>query len=204
MSDHSSLFGIPLFEMQLEGFESHQTALINAFIEMQQKDKGIVRSNHGGWHSRGHLHHQQHPEIQWLMSNVFERGTQAIRSYESDKPFNGVRLHTSWVNINPNGAWNAPHMHLPADWAGVIYIQINEQPDRKGNQANDGDIMFFNPSPYGAQYNSKPVLSRTPANGKIFLFPGYLLHMVAPHFDEQERISVAFNFKLSYSAPKTD
>jgi len=33
-------------------------------------------------------------------------------------------------------------------------------------------------------------------DGTLYLFPGYLLHMVAPHYEQDPRISMAFNFRI--------
>jgi len=37
-----------------------------------------------------------------------------------------------------------------------------------------------------------------PKNNLFILFPSHLDHMVAPHNDDKPRISVSFNFELSY------
>ena len=35
-----------------------------------------------------------------------------------------------------------------------------------------------------------------PTNHLFIIFPSYLLHMATPHFEEEHRISVAFNVKF--------
>lgn len=62
-------------------------------------------------------------------------------------------------------------------------------------------MIFFNPLPLGLQYARAPAISAKSTNGKLFFFPGYLLHMVAPHFENKPRISVAFNLRFKPRAP---
>jgi len=48
----------------------------------------------------------------------------------------------------------------------------------------------------GPKYERQISFNLKPANGKLLLFPAYLIHMVAPHFDQEPRISMAFNLIL--------
>ena len=83
-----------------------------------------------------------------------------------------------------------------AQWSGAFYVDVNSKDAVLVKSEKDGDIIFFNPLPLSKQYQRAPTILATPTSGKMYLFPGYLMHMVAPHFDEKPRISVAFNLTL--------
>ncbi len=190
-------FGVPILETSVPDFLEHQQGLIKAFQELRLNSKDMQRSNQGGWHSLDNLHHSQDPHIKWLTQEVLRIGSHSIRHIEGDEFKGKIGLNGLWVNINSHGNWNMPHSHLPNEWSGVVYISVPENPGKEKNpKQRDGDIIFMNPFPIGRQYNRAPSVSYEPKNGFMFLFPGYLLHMVAPHNGAEDRISVAFNFKL--------
>jgi len=201
--DNKLHFGHSIFQTELPDFDQHKTPLLEAVDALRKRDQGIDRSNQGGWHSHDQLQSESDPAFQWLIEQLYNIGSNCIRHAEGQQLTGDVLLSSAWVNVNPYGAWNAPHMHLPCEWSGVCYLSVNENPQQRGHGARDGDIMFFDPQPFGAQYGRPPTVSYSPKNGGIFIFPGYLLHMVAPHLEQEDRISVAFNFRLEQNMQAT-
>ena len=190
-------FGVPIFEATMPSLEAHRHDLITVLKDMRSFDEsGISRSNQRGWHSQDSLHQSEEPILQWLSEQILQLGSQLIRHAEGLPSDPSILLSSLWANINDFGAWNAPHAHLPCEWSGVLYIDVNEDPQEKNNGIAPGDIMFFDPVPVGAPYRKSSTVSYTPKNGTLFMFPGYLMHMVAPHYEEKSRISMAFNFRL--------
>lgn len=189
-------FDAPIFEIEVAGFAEHQQALVDECLAMRAQDASIAKSNQGGWHSPETLFKSQHPSMVWMVRNLFEATVAAVKQIGMHPPAEQMVMSGCWANINDAGDWNAPHLHLPDVWSGVLYIDVNAQDcaQRKGD--SDGDIIFVNPMPLGVKLGRPATKSRRPENGKMFLFPSYLLHMVAPHYDEKPRISVAFNMKF--------
>jgi len=199
MAGHITLnneFSVPIFNIDLEDFQRHQPALVEHFLSLRENDKGTNRTNQGGWHSPDTLFKSEHPSVQWLVRTIFQAGVQSVKQARLLPPGYDIVMSGCWVNINESGDWNSPHNHLPDEWSGACYIDVNSKTAAAVKSDRDGDIIFFNPLPLSVQYQRGATLIARPANGKMFLFPGYLLHMVAPHFDDKPRISVAFNFKL--------
>jgi uncharacterized protein (TIGR02466 family) len=190
-------FGVSIFEANITGLDEHKVAIKDILRKMRSKDEaGVVRSNQRGWHSHDELHQSKEPELQWLTQQVYQLCSQLIRHAGNLAPNAPIYLSSLWANINDFGAWNAPHAHLPCEWSGVLYIDVNENPTECNGGIYPGDIMFFDPIPVGAPYRPSATVNYTPKNGTLFLFPGYLLHMVAPHYEDESRISMAFNFRL--------
>jgi uncharacterized protein (TIGR02466 family) len=98
-----------------------------------------------------------------------------------------------WVNVNPKGAYNAPHTHPGCFWSGVYYVQL------PADAGEGGIIEFLSPHevlPHGGMIQSAITAGKrrvTPAAGTVLIFPSQLLHWVHPNESAEERITVAFN-----------
>ena len=189
-------FGVPIFNIDLKDCEQHRQTLIDHFLTMRDNDPGSQRSNQGGWHSREDLFKSNHPSVQWLVRTIFTAGLESVKQGGLLPQGQTLAMSTCWVNINESGDWNAPHNHFPDEWSGVCYIDVNSKDPTAVKTDRDGDIIFLNPLPLGLEHQRAVSITATPQNGKLFFFPSYLVHMVAPHFEQKPRISVAFNLTL--------
>ena len=99
-----------------------------------------------------------------------------------------------WMNINPQGAFNAPHTHPGAQWSGVYYVSQPIVED-----GNSGMIEFLDPRTDLPNWrilkadSFRPKRKIRPKAGEIVLFPSYLMHWVYPNETDKERVTVAFN-----------
>lgn len=189
-------FGVSILEVTLEDVIARRSDIKQTLQALRETEEGIARSNQLGWHSQDDLHQRDSELFTWLSQSIFDAGNQLIR--HADKLPNDVPIFLSslWANINDTHAWNAPHSHLPCEWSGCLYIDVNENPGPAESGIHPGDILFLDPVAVGTPYRKHSVVSYTPKNGQLFLFPGYLTHMVAPHHEEDPRISLAFNFRV--------
>lgn len=189
-------FDAPVFEADIAHFDEHQPALIEEFLAMRERDASVAKSNQGGWHSPETLFQSKHPSVVWMVRTLFEATVAAVRQVGMHPEDEHLAMTGCWANINEAGDWNAPHLHLPDVWSGVFYVDVNAPQGAQRRSENDGDLIFVNPMPLGNKLGRPATRARKPRNGTMFLFPSYLLHMVAPHFDDKPRISVAFNMKF--------
>ena len=198
-------FGVPIFEYQLPEYPAIQADLVSHLESLQTDDPGVVRSNQDGWHSSDQLHKDETPVIRELLTRLFTVAAECIRHHQGNTQSNmTVQLTNCWANITNSGGWNAPHNHFPRAWSAVFYVSVNENRPMKHNAIQDGDIVFFDPMPLSYSMGRAPTISYPPKNGLMYLFPAYLLHMVAPHYDKQPRISLAFNFDLVPTTTNAD
>ena len=195
-ADNRLHFGVPILEVQLDDVKARQTEIRSALLQLRETEQGIQRSNQRGWHSQDDLFNRKEAVYGWLSPMIFGVGGKLIRHAEKLPDDAEILLSSLWVNINDAGSWNAPHAHLPCEWSGALYIDVNENPPESQSGIHDGDILFFDPIPVGAPYRPATTVAYTPKIGTMFIFPSYLLHMVAPHFEEDPRISLAFNFRI--------
>ncbi len=191
--DIMQLSATPVFNATLDGLSEHTDNLIKHVKEMQANSPGRQISNMGGWQSEDKLHQDGNADIQWLINQFTGFATACATNYLGDKFKGKLVLNSSWVNVNPKGCWNAPHMHSPADWSGVAYLNVKDEHTRN---EKDGNIVFIDPAPYGARLGRDSTIFLKPVTGMLVLFPSYLMHMVAPHTGESDRISIALNYAM--------
>ena len=160
-------------------------------LAWSKQDKGMTRTNIKGWHSTTDMH--QKPQFMKLVDMLYscQRTIYDQEHYES-KPF----LGNMWANINPPGGMNRAHQHPNALWSGVYWIKTPK---------NCGDLRIDDPRSSAAmcrprqKEGEKPLrllreYGYTPKEGRVIMFPSWLMLAVVPNESNDIRISVSFNF----------
>ena len=160
-------------------------------IQWSQQDKGVAKTNAGGWHSETNMNKKE--EYNPLTKELFNMQNEIYqKEYLSLKPV----LGNMWANINYPGCYNRPHIHPNALFSGVYWIKA---PQKSGN------LMVYDPRP-GVQMampdrkqdKLPPEYWREvhyePRAGTCIMFPAWLWHEVKPNQSNDTRISVSFNF----------
>jgi hypothetical protein len=147
------------------GFHHHAAA---AILEREQSDPGLQVANVSGWHSRPDLQLWPDPAI----ADLIDRISQGAAPVGAD----GQRMHV-WANVMRAGAHQLAHRHGEATWSGVYYLDA-------GEAGHGGEITFA---------SGQESCTLSPRTGLMLIFPGALLHSVAPYCHARPRISVAFN-----------
>jgi len=94
----------------------------------------------------------------------------------------------AWMTVNKKNHYAMVHSHGTTDLAGVYYLKSIPK----------GGRIFFR-SPLKQLSNSRcftqipEVITHTPDEGKILIFPGWLEHGVETSESDDIRISIAFN-----------
>ncbi|MFT6389510.1 MAG: hypothetical protein ACJAUP_002903 [Cellvibrionaceae bacterium] len=97
---------------------------------------------------------------------------------------------SGWVTKLGNQGHQEGHIHDTAWISGVYYVNL---PTNRGNQAGSiefGRAPFFYPE--GDQGSIKVI---EPLGGSLVLFPSYFYHRTIPFESEQDRITIAFDFR---------
>jgi hypothetical protein len=153
--------------------------------EHQKTHESATVTNRGGYQGPGFYYK---PLIDLILDTIPVR---------EDKPEIKGEL-ISWVNVNGKGNYNDIHDHDPyagTFLSGVFYVKT---------PANCGRLRLFDPRPFITNapdmkyYNdSNNYHYFDPKPNLLVLFPGWLKHDVEPNQSDDERISIAFNFRLS-------
>lgn len=193
----AQLFATPVLEYEWPESAALNERLRTVILAQEQKDGGEVRSNAGGWHSKGDLDRWAGPAGQELIGRVGAQINQATGLYY--KQTNGkdaIRWRlTLWANVNRNGQFNRVHIHPGCTWSGVYYVDPGDAP--ADGMADSGAFVLQHPN-LGAVMSFFPDLTPQsfavqPRPGLCLVFPSYLPHEVYPYRGQRPRISVAFN-----------
>jgi len=160
-------------------------------VAWSKQDKGVVRTNVQGWHSTTDMH--ERPEYKNLVNMLYEaQKTIYDQEHLASEPF----LGNMWANINPPGGMNRAHQHPNSLWSGVYYVKAPK---------NCGHLKIDDPRNSASMIRPRqkegPVPSRLyrethyeAIDGRLIMFPSWLMHCVDPNESNEIRISVSFNF----------
>ena len=112
-----------------------------------------------------------------------------------------------WLNINQKGNFNPPHIHPGNDYSGCYYISFPEdsgfihfldpRPQHRFSSPNprsenERENWYFSKNKYDSSFFTYPI-----KEGKVAIFPSWLMHYVDPNKNDNLRISIAFNAKFN-------
>ena len=184
-------FPTMIYIKDLPDSEKLNKYLEDHIMRWSQNDKGVSKTNAGGWHSETNMNTKK--EYNPLTTELFNMQEEI---YQKEKLNRKPVLGNMWANINYPGCFNRPHIHPNSLFSGVYFIKT---PQKSGN------LMVYDPRP-GIQMSMpsrkkeqlQPELWREvhyePKAGRCIMFPSWLWHEVKPTQSNDIRISVSFNF----------
>ena len=184
-------FPTMIYIKDLPNSEKLNKYLEDHIMRWSQNDKGVSKTNAGGWHSETNMNTKK--EYNPLTTELFNMQEEI---YQKEKLNRKPVLGNMWANINYPGCFNRPHIHPNSLFSGVYFIKT---PQKSGN------LMVYDPRP-GIQMSMpsrkkeqlQPELWREvhyePKAGRCIMFPSWLWHEVKPNQSNDIRISVSFNF----------
>lgn len=114
-----------------------------------------------------------------------------------------------WINANQKGNFNPPHVHPGNNYSGCYYISFPEdsglihfldpRPQHRfgapNPKSNEGENWYFSKNKYDSSLFTYPI-----KEGKVVIFPSWLMHYVDPNPTDELRVSIAFNARyLQYA-----
>ncbi len=204
------LFPTPVILHDIEGAEKLNTELLAQITQRRSQDKGINRSNTGGWHSATDMTVWAEDSARKLLTEALALTTQ----HTTDVNPSGKREFSlnaqMWANVSGAGHSNQTHCHPGALWSGVYYVDAGEDLGVNGKNTDvEGELIITDPRfPVNVMYMpdlllkdeagnaQSPQFPIRPVNGRMVLFPAWLNHSVRPYKGTRERVSVAFNIMV--------
>lgn len=155
--------------------------------QIENNEPGNKKSNHGGYQSPGFKNTTKYKYLNHLHAITRQFTQDTFRKYNLNLVVNENSFW--WLNINKSHHYNVLHCHERADLIGLFYVTL---PNNSGNLVlvrNDG-------SQYSKLYhddNQMINFELDAEEGRIYLFPGHLLHYVTSNESNENRISISFN-----------
>lgn len=162
-------------------------------------------STYGGYQTDTNFLYREEAPVKALQALLYQ-AVQAYlpRYFQSDlvrPPRNVDARLWGWAVIMREGDYNMPHVHPDAHLSGVYYVELPQLPaERQDEPEPGGGLVMFDPRAAASMYPLKGHRthhSHLPATGSLVIFPSYLTHAVNPFRGPGERISIAFNARLT-------
>lgn len=193
-----NLFPTPLWHYRID--EPGLDALLMKEVAARRAaEPGLPNPNRLGWQSRHDLFDRTEAGHMKLLHLIRAVIGDTLRSLQQNLDHTAIRVALNgWVNINPPGGYNAPHQHADSLLSGVYYVSVPPGASNSG-----GAIEFLAPHPvrqvgglmqapmFAERFRVKPVA------GDLLLFPGQLSHWVHPNDSGEERVTIAFNARVT-------
>ncbi len=198
----TTMFGTPFVSIDWPDTDDMNEAVFELVMAEEKADvhgRGI-RSNAGGWQSRGNLLMRPEPAIvqlkEMMETAVFELLGALVRKDSGERSF--TLLFDSWANVCRNGNYNVVHSHPNAMWS-IVYYVTSGQPDE--SIPYSGKLELLDPreaTTYIQVANTildaRMFIENRP--GRMVIFPSWMKHMVHPFIGSGTRVSVACNVNV--------
>lgn len=205
LDSRETIFPIYLWRYRVDGHEALNAGLLAEVAARRSAEPGTGnRMSRFGWQSERDLFRRSEP-AQARLAGLLERLLgEAVEGLAGPGALAGMELVANgWINVNPPGGYNAPHVHPEALLSGVYYVAV---PPAGANPA--GGMIEFNvphPTLKLAHLAGLDMLAErvrvAPEPGLLLLFPGTLSHWVHPNDSAGERVSISFNATLRPKRP---
>ncbi|HLH94194.1 MAG TPA: TIGR02466 family protein [Xanthobacteraceae bacterium] len=203
--EHVTLaFGTPLSIYLWPNSETLNAELASLVLQKEKEDRGVTRSNVGGWHSQPNL-------FQWdsdCVRNLKDRVTSCTLSLTGIVLGGGPRRVNlqmeCWANVSRHGHYHGVHDHPGTTWSGVYYVTAGKvDTNDPANGPANGRLELIDPRVGVGLFGSEEGLLGgrylvEPVPGLMVMFPSWLRHMVHPFFGSEERISISFNVRVQF------
>ncbi len=198
----STMFGTPFVSVDWPDVEEMNQQIYDLVAaEEQSDDQGRgIRSNAGGWQSRGNLLMRSDPCIvrlkQMMETTIFELLGALVRKDGSERTF--TLLFDSWANVCRNGNYNVVHSHPNAMYSIVYYVSSGE-PDESIPYSGMLELLDPREATTFIQVTNTILDARmfiTNRPGRMVVFPSWVKHMVHPFVGNGVRISIACNVNV--------
>lgn len=114
-----------------------------------------------------------------------------------------VKFTESWFHITNDGGFHDAHVHGNCSWCGIFYLAAGDPddvPQDGTDKAGNGVNRFYAHIPtggmtadYGSTYLRRSYMDVQPIDGRMVIFPSFLLHSALPYKGTSDRIVMAFN-----------
>ena len=204
----SMIFGTPFVSYQWPESDELNAELESLVLEAESRDdKGRgIRSNAGGWQSRGNIMTWQQPAVQRLKKRIeqliFNLIGELVLKDGRERSF--TLLSEGWANVCRPGNYNVVHTHPNAMWSVVYYVSAGK-PDPSVPYSGALELLDPRESANYIQIQNTVLDARTFIEnkpGRMVVFPSWVKHMVHPFVGEGVRISIAVNVNVVENHPQ--
>lgn len=194
-------FGTPISTHQWADAEDLNAGLSAAIMARETAERGVLRSNIGGWHSTPDLLTWDDPHVAEFKARLTRyAGDLTALILPEAAPDRRMEMQTNaWANVSRDGDYNNVHDHPGAHWSGVYYVAAGTP--APGSNPHNAMLELLDPRvgvnmlPLpGSIFEGRYLISPLP--GLMVFFPSWLKHFVHPFRGEGARVSISWNISI--------
>ena len=152
------------------------------------------RERGGPWNTHHGLHHLD--EFGELVE-MFQLSVNGVLQYLKIEPKGGIEITGCWANVNAQGSSHPPHVHPNNYLSGVYYVRAPAEADGLICYDPRPQRLMMTPIAHTATQENCSDVTLPIKEGRMFIFPSWLLHSVGATQGDGERVSVSFNAMFS-------
>ena len=172
-------------------YEGDLTRLQDLFLQICKKQPHHIFLRNGGKSTYNIQNILMWDDFTELRTWIEEKAQIAWKEMKFDTE-KTLKIHYSWCNYHPPGAWCTEHNHGISQLVAVMYIK---HPDKSGNLLFKNPLQYhFSSWPQRSDYNEWTSL---PVNtGDLIFFPGFILHKSEVNESQEDRLMLATNMNV--------
>lgn len=206
MAQIKSLFVTRLYHAKLAEFTPAVDAeeLVNTCVSVaEDDDAGQDWCEENGF--PGYTSYASLTDLPWRMP-VFAEMIKALDAHvaafaddlEFDLDGRKLVLEDIWINILPEGGTHSSHIHPHSVISGTAYVQVPKgAASIKLEDPRHAMMMAAPARKKDAREEMRSFIYPGPEAGDVLLWESWLRHEVPMNMDEDDRISVSFNYAWS-------
>ena len=155
------------------------------------------------YESRYDLHKDNNEDLQkvfhFISKGVFSVFQQASKGYIVERGIGKkyrVIIKDCWFITYENGGFVAPHTHDNCSWSCVYYVQSGKDSNKKNGatylQSPHGRLK----SDIGAESYQHSLQNFEPIEGKLVVWPSYIIHGSYPHVGKVKKAIISANLAI--------
>jgi hypothetical protein len=204
----SNVFSVPLAEFELDYPAEFWTELIDLLLTQESQGKKFGKEGQHGngliFESHSDLFNQENPLLRQIAAfcHVALAGLiHEVTDHMDDEFENLVFDYQAWYQITRTDGFQGFHNQPNGSWAGLFFIDPGDElPDLPGSGAVMLHDARVNASYFQDEGNTRlmyPAMQCAykldPTQGKLFIFPSFLLQETFAYFGKRPRIIIHFN-----------
>ena len=193
-SEILKLFAEPVFRYKIKNFNTFNKELSNYIYDLHKKDnKGIERSNRGGWHSKNFNLNEADTIQQKFAIEVQKYILDTFVNLGWKTKDTSIQIKEMWAIINKKDDFNVIHTHPNCYLSAAYYVKASKNCGRF--QIECPNIAKRHSFPEIAKQNefNVHVAGIEIEEGDLLIFPGYMPHKVGKNESDNDRIVISFN-----------
>ncbi len=203
MATIKSLFATRLYHARLSEFDPQvdtDELMASCFSIADDDAAGQDWSEQNGY--PGYTSYASLTDLPWrfpIFKDVVEALDKHVAAFAEDLEFDlegrALRLEDIWINILPEGGIHTSHIHPHSVISGTTYVAV--PPGAQSIKLEDPRHAMMMAAPNrrrDAREELRAFIYPGPKAGDVLMWESWLRHEVPMNMDEDDRISVSFNY----------